>query len=69
MHAPFGGLCLARPHSLSLSFSPDYALLELLFERATPAYALLERLFERALARASACASLHLEGLPAAGAA
>ena len=32
MHAPFGGLCLARPHSLSLSFSPDYALLELLFE-------------------------------------
>ena len=38
-------------------------------ERATPAYALLERLFERALARASACASLHIEGLPAAGAA
>ena len=34
-----------------------------------PAYALLERLFERALARASACASLHIEGLPAAGAA
>ena len=86
MHAPFGGLCLARPHSLSLSLSPDYALLErlferaspaqtraartnILFERATPAYALLERLFERALARASACASLHIEGLPAAGAA
>ena len=41
--------------SLSLSLSPDYAL--------------LERLFERALARASACASLHIEGLPAAGAA
>ena len=41
----------------------------ILFERATPAYALLERLFERALARASACASLHIEGLPAAGAA
>ena len=68
--------------SLSLSLSlPDYALLERLFERAaspahaplehhaTPAYALLERLFERALARASACASLHIEGLPAAGAA
>ena len=83
MHALFGGLCLARPHSLSLSLSPDYALLERLFERAspayallerlferaTPAYALLERLFERALARASACASLHIEGLPAAGAA
>jgi len=34
-----------------------------------PAYALLERLFERALARASACASLHIEVLPAAGAA
>ena len=83
MHALFGGLCLARPHSLSLSLSPDYALLERLFERASPAhaplehpvrardpaYALLERLFERALARASACASLHIEGLPAAGAA
>ena len=41
----------------------------ILFERATPAYARLERLFERALARASACASLHIEGLPAAGAA
>ena len=41
----------------------------ILFERATPAYALLERLFERALARASACASLHIEVLPAAGAA
>ena len=67
--------------SLSLSLSlPDYALLERLLERAaspahaplehhaTPAYALLERLFERALARASACASLHIEGLPAAGA-
>ncbi len=63
--------------------SPDYALLERLFERASPAnaplehpvrardpaYALLERLFERALARASACASLHIEVLPAAGAA
>ena len=31
--------------------------------------ALLERLFERALARTSACASLHIEVLPAAGAA
>ena len=40
----------------------------ILFERATPTYALLERLSERALARASACASLHIEGLPAAGA-
>jgi hypothetical protein len=82
MHALFGGLCLARPHSLSLSLSPDYALLERLFERVPrspplehpvrardPAYALLERLFERALARASACASLHIEVLPAAGAA
>ena len=74
---------LTHSHSLSLSLSlslPDYALLERLFERAaspahaplehhaTPAYALLERLFERALARASACASLHIEGLPAAGA-
>ena len=62
MHAPFGGLCLARPHSLSFSPPPDYALLERLFERAsrahaplehprdilaTPAYALLARLFER----------------------
>ena len=37
----------------------------ILFEHATPAYALLERLFERALARASACASLHIEVLPA----
>ena len=74
---------VSGPPSLSLSLSlPDYALLERLFERAaspahaplehlhaTPAYALLERLFERALARASACASLHIEGLPAAGAA
>ena len=42
MHAPFGGLCLARPHSLSLSLSPDYALLERLFERASPAHAPLE---------------------------
>ena len=87
MHAPFGGLCLARPHSLSpsLSLSPritrslnacssarpplTHRSNKILFERATPAYALLERLFERALARASACASLHIEGLPAAGAA
>ena len=42
MHALFGGLCLARPHSLSLSLSPDYALLERLFERASPAHAPLE---------------------------
>ena len=80
MHAPFGGLCLARPHSLSLSPPPDYALLErlferaspltrhlnILFERATPLTHCSERLFERALARASACASLHIERLPAA---
>lgn len=73
-----------RPHSLSLSLSPRITRClnacssprhpltrrsNILFERATPAYALLERLFERALARASACASLHIEGLPAAGAA
>ena len=83
MHALFGGLCLARPLSLSLSPRITRCLnacssarpplthrSNILFERATPAYALLERLFERALARASAaCASLHIEGLPAAGAA
>jgi hypothetical protein len=75
--------CVWPALTLSLSLSPDYALLERLFERASPAhaplehpvrardpaYALLERLFERALARASACASLHIEVLPAAGAA
>ena len=42
MHALFGGLCLARPHTHTLSLSPDYALLERLFERASPAHAPLE---------------------------
>ena len=83
MHACAVRWPVSGPPSLSLSLSPDYALLERLFERASPAnaplehpvrardpaYALLERLFERALARASACASLHIEVLPAAGAA
>ena len=51
---------VSGPPSLTLSLSLSLSL---------PDYALLERLFERALARASACASLHIEGLPAAGAA
>jgi hypothetical protein len=49
--------------------SPANAPLEHPVRARDPAYALLERLFERALARASACASLHIEVLPAAGAA
>ena len=84
-HALFGGTvaCVWPALTLSLSSPPDTRCLNacssarppltrrsnILFERATPAYALLERLFERALARASACASLHIEVLPAAGAA
>ena len=57
MHACAVRWPVSGPPSLSLSHYP----------RITRA--LLERLFERALARASACASLHIEGLPAAGAA
>ena len=74
----FGGLFLASPLPLSPDCAPTrtpvrarvprLAPPELLFKRI-PAYALLEHLFKRALARASACASLHIEVLPAAGAA
>jgi hypothetical protein len=63
----FGGLFLASP----LPLSPEYiyAPPRTPVQARIPAYVLLEHLFKRALAHASACASLHIEVLPAAGAA